>query len=139
MRWDGLVDAPQYLMVKSIHVGSSERGVQGYHLIDDTACGPKVTLEVIRFVFPDLWAAIVWGSGLCVKHGSLLGNLGDIQISELDDSLLGKEQISAFNVSVADLEVMQCLQSSNDLYRVVPQFLLREISSFILMFGNQIE
>jgi len=73
-----------------VHVCRSERRVEGAHLIEDTAYAPDVALRVVGPVFPDLGACVVGSSSLRLEHAPF-GYLGDVQISQLDFSLLSEE------------------------------------------------
>lgn len=94
------------------------------HFVEDTAETPNVTSVVVGLIFPNFGGTVVRCSSLCSEE-SLLGHFADIQIAKFDDTSLGQEQIGTLNIPVADLQIVKCFQSSNDLNEVVPNLVLR--------------
>ena len=72
---------------------------------------------VVRLVLPDFRARIVRCARLRLQKSSL-GDLADIQVTELDHAILGQKHICALDVTVHDLPVMQGLQTMEHLDKV---------------------
>jgi hypothetical protein len=81
---------------------------------------------IVGHILPHFWAGVVWGTGLGSEH-TPLGNFRNIKVAQLDHTLFGQEQVSALDISVADLQVMKCLETPHDLNEVVPNHFLSEL------------
>ena len=57
---------------------------------------------------------------------AFLGYFWDIQVAEFNDTFLGEKYIGTLDVSVADFQVMEGLQSFSYLNEILPNFLLEE-------------
>ncbi len=68
------VDAPQDLLIESLHVFSPEGWLQSDGLIEDTAQGPDVAFMIVGLVPPYLGTSIVGCAGLSVEE-ALFGHL----------------------------------------------------------------
>lgn len=66
------------------------------------------------------------GSSLGLEKASLL-YLGHVQVPQLEGAVLGQEEVSALNVSVHNLHVVQGLNSSYNLNKVLPHLFLRQV------------
>ena len=73
----------------------------GNHFVEHAAETPDVRFEIVRQVFPNFGGAVVGCSRLRPQE-SLLCDLRHIEVAELDHAGLGKEQVCALDVSVAN-------------------------------------
>ena len=110
----------------------SERGLLHDHFVKNATCLPDVTPIVIVHVFPDFGTGIVWGASLRAHH-STLGNAGNIHVAEFHDAIFSQEDIGTLYVSVADSEIVEGLETSDDLNKEVPHLFLREICVGLLV------
>lgn len=113
------------LVVEAFHVGSPEGRLLGAHLVKHAPETPDVALVVVRHVLPDFGTSVVRSPGLRSQKPAL-GNFGHIQVSKLDNTIGRQEDIRALNVSVANLQVVECLQAADHLNEKVPYFMLTE-------------
>lgn len=126
------------LRIQALHGLGSERWHLHYHFVEHAACAPNITSVVIRHVLPDLGACVVGSSSLGTHHTSF-DYSGDIHISELDHTVLGKEHVCALDVPVANFKVMEGFEASDDLNEEVPDLLFREGCVGLLMVVNEHE
>lgn len=105
-------------------------GPKGWHLhdhfIEDTASRPNVTSVVIWHVFPDLGASVVWGARLSAHHSTFV-DARHIHVAKFHNAVLGQEHVRTLDVTMADLEIMESFETSNDLNEEVPDLLLRKV------------
>ena len=99
MWWDPVVNTARDLAGKCLHTLSSEWRQKRYHFVEDTAQAPNVARMIVRLILPDFWARVVRRASLC-REQALLGDLGHVQVPELENARLCQEQICAFDVSV---------------------------------------
>lgn len=93
---------------------------------------------VVWLLLPNLWTRIVRRTCLCLKE-SLLGHLRDIQVTKLHDSILGDEEVCAFYISVYNFQVMQCLESPDNLNEVMPDLFFSEFGLLFLVVFDSLE
>ena len=120
-----IILARKHLSIQALHRLCPERRHFHNHFVKDAACAPNVTPVIVRLIFPNLGARIVWSSCLCTHH-STFGDSGDIHIAKLDDAVLREEDVGTLNVSMADSKVMESLETSDNLDEKVPDLLLGE-------------
>jgi hypothetical protein len=60
---------------------------------------------VIGLVLPHLWASVVGSTSLSV-HQSLLGKLGNVEITKLDTLIAEHEHVSTFQVPMVDSSIV---------------------------------
>lgn len=123
---NGVVFATDHLGVEAFHSCGAEGRLLSDHFVEDTAKWPDIWSVVVGHVFPNFGAGVVRSTSLSTEHTSL-GYFGDIEVTEFDNSLFSQEQVGALDVSVADLEVVECLEASNDLNEVVPDHFFTEV------------
>lgn len=123
MRWNLGVDALHHPLVQALHVFGCERWVESHQLVQDRAEGPDVTLQIVWFVLPNLRTCVVGSSSLCLED-ACLRHLGNVQVSQLDHSLLGEKYVCTLDVSVDDLPIVECLQTLHHLVEDGPYILL---------------
>jgi len=70
---------------------------------------------------------------------SLFSNFWYIQITQFDHAWLCQEQVSAFDISMANFEVMKCFEPSNSLDKVMPDLFFSILAFAFLMFLNCLE
>ena len=120
-----IILARKHLSIQALHRLCPERRHFHNHFVKDAACAPNVTPVIVRLIFPNLGARIVWRSCLRTHH-STFGDSGDVHIAKLDDAFLGEEDVGTLDVSVADSKVMERLEASDNLDEKVPDLLLGE-------------
>jgi len=125
MAWDRVIFSRQHLSVKTLHRRSSERRHLHYHLVEDAASGPHVAAIVVGHILPDFGAGVVWGTCLRTHHATLR-NTRDVHIAEFDHSCLSQKHIGAFDVPVANSQIMKSFQTPDHLNEKVPDLALRE-------------
>lgn len=59
-------------------------------------------------------------------------NLRNIEVSKLDSPIFSEEDVGTFDVSVDNLEVVESLKASEDLYEVRPALILGQCLSTLL-------
>lgn len=101
MRGDSSAVTFDYLFVEPLHIVGVEGGLKGGHLVEDAAEGPHIRLVVVRLVLPHLGAGVVRRSRLGVEQ-TLLGDFGDIHVSQFNCSVLVQEYIGALHISMID-------------------------------------
>jgi len=67
---------------------------------------------------------------------SPLENFWNVEVSKFSFSLAGKENIRAFEVSMADLWVMKCFQSQYHLRNDIDEVLFVKTSAFLEVLGD---
>ena len=80
--WQGGNAPLRHPLEQLVHVVGSERGLQSAHLIRDATYAPQIALMVIGFVLPDLWAGVVWGTGLSAEQ-ALPRHFTHVKIAQL--------------------------------------------------------
>lgn len=123
---DSVVSTTHYLASQALHALRPKWRQKRYHFVDHTTQAPNITLVVIWLFLPDFGAGIVRRARLSLEQSSLR-NLGDIEVTKLDHTLLGHEQIGTLDIPVDYFEIMEGLQSSHRLDQEVPDLLLREL------------
>ena len=72
------------------------------------------------------------------KKATILSHLGDIKITHLHRAVLVHEDVGALEISVEDVLIVQCLESTDHLAKNLPDFPLSEISSSSLMIKDSL-
>ena len=129
---DGIVLAREHLRVQALHRLRPKWRHLHDHFIQDAAGAPYVRPVVVGLVLPDLGARIVRSASLSTHHPAF-GNARYVHVAELDDTVLGQEDVRTLDVSVADSEVMKGLEPANDLDKEVPNLLFSETCIALLM------
>ena len=80
-------------LIEPLHIIGVEGRLKSRHLIEDTAQRPYIRFVVVWFIFPDLWRGIVGCACLGIQE-SLLGDLGDVHVSQLNGPIFVEEYIS---------------------------------------------
>lgn len=93
---------------------------------------------VVGHVFPDFGTRVVRSACLSAQH-SPFGYFRHVEVSEFDDATLGQEHVSALDVSVANLKIVQRLETPNYLNKVVPDLFLAEPIVVFLFVSNQLQ
>lgn len=127
------------LFIETLHVICRKGRLKCNDLIEDTAERPDVTLDVVRFVPPNLGACIVRGASLCVVQATLVGNLRHVHVSKLGSKILIEENVRTLEVSVHDVEVMHSFEAPDDLNKDAPNILLGESRPLLLMLRDLLE
>lgn len=138
MGWHSVVGTTGDLCGQSLHALRSERRQKRYHFVEDAAQAPDVARVVVWLIFPDFWTGVVRRSRLS-REQALLGDLGHIQVAELEHSGFGEEEVRALDVSVDYFEVMKCLETSDDLNEVVPDLFLSELGPPLLVLLDRLQ
>jgi hypothetical protein len=102
---NGVVLATDHLSVETFHSGGAERRLLGNYFVQHATKRPNITSMIVGHVLPNFGTRVVWRTSLCSEHASFR-NFGNIQITKLDFTALGDEQISALDVSMADFEIV---------------------------------
>ena len=130
---NGVIFASDDFSVEAFHGGSAEWRHLGDHFVEDAAEGPNVRPMIIRHVLPHLGASVVWRASLGSQHATLC-DFAHIQVTELHDTFLRQKDVCTLDVSVANFQVVESLESSNDLNEVVPDGFLTDLFSLFLLF-----
>ena len=72
-------------------------------------------------------------------HHALLGDFRDVEISQFDHTGFCEEEVGAFDVSVADFEVVQGFESPHGLNEEMPDLLLGVLCLVFLVFLDSLE
>ena len=72
---------------------------------------------------PDLGTSIIWRSSLGLKDSSL-GNLGHIEVTKLDHSVLGQKYVRTFDITMNDLLFVETLEPQHHLIEDGPDIIL---------------
>lgn len=121
-----------------MHALGSEWWQKGAHFVKDASETPNIAEVVIWLVLPNLGTGIVWSSCLSREESSL-GNFRDVEISELDDAILGDENVGAFDISMDNFQIMQGFEAANNLNKIVPYCFFCELGSAFFMFLDSLQ
>jgi hypothetical protein len=132
LSWDLGVVTLQHLFKEPIHVSSSEGRLERSNFVEHAAQRPQVALIVVGLVLPHLRAGVVGSACLGVEH-AFLGDLGDVEVSQLGSAVLAHEDVGTLHVSVEDLELVQRLQSFYQVDEDLPNQVLIESSLGLLV------
>ena len=81
-----------------------EGWAQGRHLVDDAAKRPDVALFIVLLIVDLLWAHVVRCANVGLgKHGLLIHNSGEAEITQFSVSLTIEENVAGFEITVEDL------------------------------------
>ena len=130
-----LIDPLLYFSKEFFEVVGSEGRSQSGHFIDNTSQWPDVALRVIRSVIPHFRTCVVRSSSLCPGHPPF-GNLWNIEVAQFVESIRCAENVSAFQISVEDVDVVKHLETSGHLNHCLPYFRLVETSSVLEVIIN---
>ena len=72
---------------------------------------------------------------MSVEH-SLFSYFGHIEVAQFHDPILGEEDVSALNVSVTNLEIMESFYSSDHLNKVEPYLFFIKHSIFLFSLSD---
>ena len=138
MTGERVVLSRKNLGIEALHGLGSERWHFHDHFVEDAACTPNVTSVVIRHVLPHLGAGVVRSTSLGAHHTSF-DYSRDIHVSELNNAFLCKEHVCTLDVSVANFEIMEGFETSDDLNEEVPDLLFREgtVGLFVIVNEHQ--
>jgi len=136
--WKRVIFSRKHLSVEALHGLSTERRQFHNHFIEDTTCRPDITTVIVRHVFPDFRAGVVWSSCLGSHHAALC-NAGNVHVAEFHDTFPREEHVRALYVSVTDLKIMKSLQAPDNLDEKMPDLLFGEICVFLFMVVNHLE
>jgi hypothetical protein len=85
----------EYLLVQALHILRGEGRFQRYYLVQYATQGPHVALNVVGLIPPHLRTRIVGSTGLSVVEASLVGDLGNVHVSQLCCEVLIQKDICA--------------------------------------------
>ena len=140
VRWDLRVNSFHDSLIETFHVLGREGRVEGHQLVEDAAERPDIRLVVVGFVLPDLGTRIVRRASLRLQNARL-GNLRNIEISQLDHALFRQKHVCALYISMDDLFVVKGLQAQYHLVENGPDVVfLRKLRSLfgIINLGLQV-
>ena len=132
MGWNSWVSSFDHLLVETCHIVSTKWGLQRNRLVKYAPKRPDIWLGVVGLILPHLW----WGVIRCASLGvekSLFGDFTDIHVSKFGCAIPVEENICWLEIPMQNLSIVKRLQSLNYLYKNAPNFLLLQISLFLLM------
>jgi hypothetical protein len=131
--WNARVFAFHYYFVKTLHIVGSKWRHKRTHLIQNTAQTPYITFLVMRHVFPYFGRRIVRRSSLRIRESLFLDYFADIKVSKFRLHIFKQENICRLHVTMQNFATMERLESSDDLYEDVPDFLLFDVCFSLLV------
>ena len=132
---DARVLAAEHFTVQTSHVVCPEGRPQRNRFVEDAAERPDVTFHVVRLVAPDLGTRIVRCARLSVEQPSL-GHFRYIHVTQFCGSVLVQKQISAFEIAMENVCVVEGLKAFDHLNENAPDVLLSQVSLLFLVPGN---
>lgn len=126
-RGDRRVKRGNHFPVQSVHVLGLEWRLQTSHLVEHDAERPNIRFEIVRTIFPDLWAGIIRRPCLRVKKAfSRLDNFGNIEVGEFALAFAADQNVRALYIAVHYVEVVEGLEAAQALDERRPQLVLGE-------------
>ena len=110
MRWKWLKHTSDYLKSEDMQTCTVKRWLQRKHLIEENSKRPHIRLEVVRFIFNDLWGQVI----RCTNYGlsvinCWLKHLGNTEIPKFGKALPCKKDVAWFEITMQYLSVMDVL------------------------------
>ena len=127
VRGHWVVDAPYDLHREQVDAWSIKRWPECAKLVEHDAHRPHIGLVAVGLGLDDLGGQVVGRPHHCA--GLLDGvtqHLGDAEVADLDDALLGQEDVGSLDVSVDDLAIVDVLHSQAHLGKPIKDLILAE-------------
>ena len=86
---------------------------------------------------PHLWWCVVRSTSLCIQKS--FGYFGDIQITKFEQAILSHEQVGALDISVHYFEVVESLQTLEQLDEVGPALGFWNEGALLFALGDSLE
>jgi hypothetical protein len=113
---------------EEVHTGAFKGWPQSAHLVEHDPERPDITFERIRSALYDFRRQIIRRADHGSSHfNGMAKDASDSEITELDDVLLGKEDVLALDIAMKNLSVMHVLHSKANLSEPVHDLRLREV------------
>lgn len=97
------------------------------HLVHQDAEGPDVGLVVVDFALAQLGREVDGGAADGLRHGGRrLKHRRDTEVAQLDDLVLGEEDVAGFDVAVENASVVQILDGETRLGEEIDELVFAE-------------
>lgn len=131
LRIDTLDDS----IVETLHILGREGWAKCDHLVEDCSKRPDIGRFVIGLILPHLRRCVVGRSRLGL-HNCRFGDLADIQIAQLDSATFRQKDVSALDISVDDLSLVEGVESIDHLVENAPDVFFLKVSVRFLVLIN---